>query len=284
MERSIRRVLVIVNLAKEDAKEVLEEIRRFFGSRGVETVVHAFESELPESVFAAVDMAITLGGDGTLLFSSSSLAAHGIPILAVNLGQVGFITETSRDEWVDAYEKFACCSLGVSERIMVDASVTRNGREVFRAQGLNDAVIGSQGISRLIELNLFLARSHAGRYRADGLIVATPTGATGYSMGAGGPILHPEMEAFVLNPICPFTLSNRPLVVSAGEDIEIEVEESRRAQIMLTVDGHRSFRLAPQDRVRYSRSASKCLIIRSDKRNFYEVLRAKLNWAGEPNA
>jgi NAD+ kinase len=162
--------------------------------------------------------------------------------------------------------------------------VSRQGQEIFSASGLNDAVIGTQGISRLIDLRLLLAKTQAGRYRADGLIVATPTGSTAYSMGAGGPIVHPEMEALLLNPICPFSLSNRPLVVPANEDVEILVEESRRAEMILTVDGQRTFSLQPGDRVRYGIAASRCLIIRSDRRNFYEVLRAKLHWAGAPDA
>jgi NAD+ kinase len=284
MERSIRKVLLIVNLAKDDARAVSQDIERFLSTRGITTAVYAFRGDLPVEEVSTVDLAITLGGDGTLLYSASVLSSYHVPILAVNLGQVGFVTEVSRDEWEDVYEKYACCSLGISKRVMLEVRVRRAGKVINSGIALNDAVIGTGGISRLIQLRLFLAHSYAGRYRADGLIVATPTGSTAYSMGAGGPILHPEMEAFLLNPICPYTLSNRPLVVPATEHIEIEVEESRRADVILSLDGQLACDLEPGDRVQYCVSDSKCLIIRSDKRNFYEVLRAKLHWAGEPNA
>jgi len=284
LERSVRRVLAIVNLHKPDAGTVLGDIVSYFEARGIEVLRYAFDQELDDGAVYDVDLAITLGGDGTLLSSAAALAARRIPILAVNLGKVGFLTEVSRDEWTEAFEHYLCGRGNVSERIMLRCDVSRGGTEAFAAEALNDAVITTKGISRLIHLELRLAGSNAGRYRADGVIVSTPTGSTAYSMAAGGPILHPEMEAFLLVPICPYTLSDRPLVVPAHEAIEIVVEESRRAEVILTIDGQRAFPLEPGDRVRYSMGREKCAIIRSDRRDFYEVLRSKLNWAGEPNA
>ena len=263
---------------------MLAEIVSYFDALGIEVLRYSFDQQLDDAAVDDVDLAVTLGGDGTLLYSAPALAARRIPILAVNIGQVGFLTEVSRDEWAEAFEQYRSGRVGVSDRIMLRCQVTRGHREAFVGEGLNDAVITTKGISRLIHLELYLAGSHAGRYRADGVIVSTPTGSTAYSMAAGGPILHPEMEAFLVVPICPYTLSDRPLVVPAHEAIEIEVEESRRAEVILTMDGQRAFPLEPGDRVRYSMGREKCAIIRSDKRNFYEVLRSKLNWAGEPNA
>ena len=147
---------------------------------------------------------------------------------------------------------------------------------LFSCQGRSESFI--------ITIKLFLSGSYVGRYRADGVIVATPTGSTAYSMGAGGPILNPEMEAFVLNPICPFTLSNRPLVVRGDEKIELEVERIERTEAVLTVDGQHACQLDIGDRIVFGKLPCKSQIIRSDKRNFYEVLRSKLNWAGEPHA
>ena len=284
MERTVRKVLAIVNLQKPDAGKVLDEIIGYFGARGVEVLRYAFDDKLGAEAIDDVDLAITLGGDGTLLYSAAALAERHVPILAVNLGKVGFLTEVSRGEWIEAYEEYQRCRVGVSERVMLRCEVMRGGTEVAAAEALNDAVITANGTSRLIHLALHLGGSNAGRYRADGVIVATPTGSTAYAMAAGGPILHPEMEAFILIPICPYTLSDRPLVVPAHERIEIEVEPSRRAEVILTLDGQRACELEPGDRVRYSMGREKCAIIRSDKRNFYEVLRSKLNWAGEPNA
>ena len=283
MERTVRKVLAIVNLQKPDAGKVLEEIIGYFAAKGVEVVRYTFDDKLDEAI-DDVDLAMTLGGDGTLLYSAAALAARRVPILAVNLGQVGFLTEVSRGEWAEAFEEYRHGRVGVSERVMLRCEVARGGRRVLEAEALNDAVITARGSARLIHLALHLGGSNAGRYRADGVIVSTPTGSTAYAMAAGGPILHPEMEAFVLIPICPYTLSDRPLVVPAHERIEIEVEPSRRAEVTLTLDGQRACDLEPGDRVGYSMGREKCAIIRSDRRNFYEVLRSKLNWAGEPNA
>lgn len=284
MERTVRKVLAIVNLQKPDAGAVLEHIIDYFSGQGIAVARFAFDEELDAEAIDDVDLAVTLGGDGTLLHSAAALAARRIPILAVNLGQVGFLTEVSRQEWARAFEEYRRGRLGVSERAMLHCEVFRQGGGVFVGEALNDAVITTRGISRLIHLELHLAGGSAGRYRADGVIVSTPTGSTAYAMAAGGPILHPEMEAFLLIPICPYTLSDRPLVVPAHERIEIQVERTRRAEVILALDGQRTFALEPGDRVRYSMGRQKCTIIRSDRRNFYEVLRSKLNWAGEPNA
>jgi NAD+ kinase len=230
------------------------------------------------------DIAITMGGDGTLLHCARILAGADIPILGVNAGDFGFITEISKDEWIEAYEEYLAGKLEVSRRVMFNADVTREGSSIVSFRGLNDAVIRSSSVSRIIRLRVFLSKTYIGRYRADGVILATPTGSTAYSMAAGGPILHPEMDAFILNPICPFTLSNRAIIIPGDESLEIEIEREQRAGIMLTIDGQDVFQLTPGDRVVVKKSSKCCLIIRSNKRNFYEVLRTKLNWAGEPNA
>ena len=222
-----------------------------------------------------------------MLYGARTLAAaggQGVPILAVNLGDFGFITEIGRQEWKRSLAEYLAGRLGVSRRIMFEVEVRRDDRPLCRASGLNDAVIRSMDFSRIIRLRIHLAASAVARYRADGVILATPTGSTAYSLSAGGPILHPEMEAFILTPICPFTLSNRPMVVPAREVLEVEVEERQRAGIVLVIDGQENVPLQPKDRVIFRRSDRTTLIILSDQRNFYEVLASKLNWAGEPSA
>src|SRR5271157_1602849 len=209
---------------------------------------------------------------------------RGVPILAVNMGDFGFITEVSKNELRDTWEKFLQGRLGVSQRLMLSVEVQRQGAATASFLGLNEAVIGIKGISRMIRLKIFMSDTYMGRYRADGVIVATPTGSTAYSMAAGGPILHPEMEAFILTPICPFTLSNRPTVVPANEILRVEVEEPQKAETVLTIDGQESFLLQPRDCILIRRAPFKARIVHTDRRSFYEVLRTKLNWAGEPNA
>ncbi len=284
MKKRIHRVVILVNSLKEDATALLGEVKSCLQSSAVDVeVIPVDEAKVP-TVPPNTDLAITLGGDGTLLYGARILAGCDVPILAVNLGDFGFITEVSRAEWADALEKYLNGRLGVSRRIMFEAAVQRGGRGLQSFSGLNDAVVRAGDFARVIALRIHLSHTYVARYRADGLIVATPTGSTAYSMSAGGPILHPEMDAFVLNPICPFTLSNRPIVIPADETFELEVEERQRTQIVLVVDGQEVFDLRPKDRVVFRKSDKHSLIIQSDKRNFYEVLRSKLNWAGEPHA
>jgi NAD+ kinase len=284
MDKKIRRVLLIVNQMKEQARAATEEARVYFQDRGVDLLVVPVNGRIAAEQLEGTDIAVTMGGDGTLLYCARILAGANIPILPVNLGDFGFITEVSKDEWVDAFEAYQSGRLGISCRVMFRVRVLRDGEQVARFRGLNDAVIQSSGISRIIRLRLYLAHTYVGRYRADGVIFSTPTGSTAYSMAAGGPILHPEMDAFVLNPICPFTLSNRPMVVPGNEHLELEVERQQRTEIVLNVDGQEVFPLQPADRIIFGRSQKSTLIIQSNRRNFYEVVRAKLNWAGEPNA
>lgn len=284
MEKEIKRVLLIVNPMKEEARTVTEVARDYFRQRELELQVIPTNERIGPERPPRADIAITFGGDGTLLFGARLLAGSNVPILPVNLGDFGFITEVSKDEWVDAFEAFRSGRLGISPRVMFQARVLRAGVPVARFQGLNDAVIQSSGVSRIVRLRLYLAHTYVGRYRADGVIFATPTGSTAYSMAVGGPILHPEMDAFLLNPIAPFTLSNRPMVVPGDEHLEIEVEAEQRTEVVLNVDGQEIFPLQADDRVIFGRSETVTPIIRSNRRNFYEVLRAKLNWAGEPHA
>jgi len=282
--REIRKVLLVINSLKNDVGTVAHSIEEFVRSRGGETVAVDFAGPVDQAALDGVDLAVSLGGDGTLLACARMVADRGAPILAVNMGDFGFITEVSRSELFDVWEKFLAGRLGTSERLMLSVAVRRDGAEVASFTGLNDAVISTLGISRMIRLKVFLSDTDVGRYRADGVIVATPTGSTAYSMAAGGPILYPEMDAFILTPICPFTLSNRPTVVPASEILRIEVEDPQKTDVALTVDGQETITLRPRDCVLIRRAAKKALIVRSDKRSFYEVMRTKLNWSGEPNA
>lgn len=284
MQRDIAKVVAVMHPMKYAESSVYAEIREYFRGRPVRYEEISANGAYSRKSTDGVGLAMSLGGDGTLLACARMFAGSSVPILAVNLGTFGFITEVSASEWRSAYEKYVAGELGISERIMLDVTIWREGANVGTMTALNDAVIGTSGISKLIRLRVNLSDTYVCRQRADGVIVATPTGSTGYSMAAGGPILHPEMEAFILNPICPFTLSNRPLVVHKHEVLEIEVEEDQRTNIMLTIDGQEAYPLQPKDRVVFRNAKAKSLIVRSDKRNFYEVLRAKLNWVSEPNA
>jgi NAD+ kinase len=280
----IRKVLLVINTRKDDAQNVVRTLQDLTRARGIQLVLRDFSGRASEEELRDVDLAVSLGGDGTLLSCARMLAHHQVPILAVNMGDFGFITEVSKTELREVWDEYLAGSLGVSERLMLAVEVRRDDAAAASFLGLNEAVIGIKGISRMLRLKIFMSDTYMGGYRADGVIVATPTGSTAYSMAAGGPILHPEMEAFILTPICPFTLSNRPTVVPATEILRVEVEEAQKVEAVLTIDGQESFSLKPRDCILIRRSMHKARIVHTDRRSFYEVLRKKLNWAGEPNA
>jgi NAD+ kinase len=280
----VRRVLIIANLKKNGADKLAEEMRVYLEAQGIETVVFAFTGNPSQPQIDDFDLAISLGGDGTVLYSSRLLSSFKTPILAVNLGDFGFITEVTADEWIGAFENYRAGLLQAGDRLILDVTVHRRSRQIGRFLGLNDAVISAAGISKIVKLWVQLSEAALGGYRADGIIIATPTGSTAYSAAAGGPILHPEMEAIIINPICPFTLSHRPIVVHADEVITITLEPVQRTGIILTMDGQTVFPLEPEDVVSVRRSSESARIIRSNKRTFYEVLRSKLNWSGGPDA
>ena len=284
MGGSLGRVFLLSNGARA-SEELLTDVRGFFAGCGAE-LQEAFypDGQVPGAeTLADLDLAVSMGGDGTLLRCAQLVAEHGVPILPVNLGTVGFITEVAAEEWRAALEEYLAGGRGISTRVMLEVVVRRGSEQIASLRALNDAVLTGAS-SKLVHLSLHLEGTATVNYHADGLICATATGSTAYSMAAGGPILHPEMSAFVITPICPFTLSNRPVVVPAYEELEVGVEEGQRTPVMLVVDGGTPVRLQAGDRVVLSKAEVATQIIRSGRRTFYQVLRAKLNWAAGPHA
>ncbi len=283
-KKIVEKVLIIANREKEGAAELAAEIENWLIAQKIKAELLLFPYEKNPPPLDGCDMAISLGGDGTVLYSSRLLSKHSTPILPINLGVFGFITEITRDEWKEEFERFRRGETIAGTRMLLDIEVIRDDNVVAQFVGLNDAVVAASGISKLVRLSVFLSGSPLGRYRADGMIVATPTGSTAYSVAAGGPILYPEMEAMVLNPICPFSISHRPLVIPGDEEIRIELEAMQRTNVIITVDGQFEYMLRPEDAVTVRSHPDKARIIRSHKRTFYEILRSKLNLSGLPNA
>jgi NAD+ kinase len=282
--RRVNTVLIIANLDKEGAAVLLDEMRAWLAGRGIRVSVISFNGKPQPPEAGSHDLAISLGGDGTVLYCARLLAETNIPILPVNLGNFGFITEISKEEWKDAFEKYEAGKLRIGKRVLLQIEVFREGKEVFAVSALNDMVISSGSISKLLRLSAFVSGYPIVRYRADGVIVSTPTGSTAYSAAAGGPMLHPEMEAMQLVPICPFSLSYRPLVIPASEDVSIQVDEGQRTDVMLTSDGQDVFPLREKDQIHVSVAGTRIGIIQSDRRSFYTVLKEKLGWSGGPDA
>jgi NAD+ kinase len=279
------RVLIIANLEKESAALTAESVKSCLLALGCDTESYYYRGDPdgPPAV-AGRDLIVSLGGDGTVLYAARVAAPLGIPILPVNLGRLGFIAEIGAAEWPSAIAAWSRGELPVSERIMLAVEAWRDDERVASFRAMNDATVSAQGIAKLIGFGIRLGSSTSVRYRADGVIIATPTGSTAYNLAAGGPVLHPEMEAMIVNPVNPFTLSNRPLVVPASEAVEIIIEEGRRTSAMLTIDGQETFALHPGDRIRASGAPQKALIHVSEGFAFYELLRSKLAWSGGPGA
>ena len=280
----VRNVLIIANGSKRSSAEEAERIAGSLSGKGLRATIINTES-FDDSMHGPVDtdLVITLGGDGTVLYAARAVHELGIPILPVNMGTFGYITEISIDEWQDALEHYITKGDNISRRLMLRITVMRSGRRVWHAAALNEAVISSSGIAKVVSLGLSLDNTPLGTFRGDGMIVATPTGSTGYSLAAGGPILDSDMSAVIITPICPFTLSNRPLVTS-GRVVTLEVVPGQRTDIVLTADGQLDFPLEEGDRIMVEKSRSRALLIRSLERNFTEIIRDKLHWSGALHA
>jgi NAD+ kinase len=230
-----------------------------------------------EELPAGADLLIVLGGDGTLLSAARISASHGVPILAVNLGSMGFLTTVSQDEMYSDLEEIFQGRHTISERVMLEAEIVRGGASAWRQTALNDAVLNKAALARIMDVDLRVDGEMVTTYKADGLILSTPTGSTAYSLSAGGPIVYPSVESFVITPICPHTLTNRPLVIPDSATIEINFRAEDDA-VFLTLDGQIGVELAGGDSVRMRKAAKKLRLVRPSRKSYYEILRSKLKW------
>lgn len=234
-------------------------------------------SRTREQVAAASQLLLVLGGDGTLLAAAHVAAAKGIPILPINMGSLGFLTSFMLEELYPALEDILAGRLTISERVMLHVELERGGKTIDKQSVLNEVVINKGALARMIELELIIDNDFVCRYRADGLIVASPTGSTAYSLSAGGPIVHPAVESFVITPICPHTLSDRPVVVRDTSIIEAKLSVGTES-VFLTLDGQKGIPLQPTDRVRISRAQQLLKLIQTPNKSYFEILRNKLKW------
>ena len=280
----LRRVGVVAKRSSREALLTARELVEWLQRRGCEVVVEpataASQPELaglahplPES---GCDLVVVLGGDGTLLSVARTLGG-GAPILGVNLGRLGFLTEVTRHELYPSLAEVLAGRFRTEARTLAEVEVVRGDRPLQVYRALNDAVLAKRAEARIIELDLTVDGRAVTRYRADGLILSTPTGSTAYSLSAGGPILDPELPVTVISPICPHTLSLRPIVVPDRSEIEVALVTPRE-QVYLTVDGQEGGDLEHGDRVRFRRSGVSARLVRTTERGFFDTLRAKLHW------
>lgn len=230
-----------------------------------------------KAIPALVDMIIVLGGDGTLISVSRKIRDHGTPIFGVNLGSLGFLTEITREELFTVLEEVLSGNFTTSTRMMLDVFVKRDGEEVGRFHVLNDVVINKGALARIIDMEAMVDDNYLTTFKADGLIIATPTGSTAYNMAAGGPIIHPRSHSLVITPICPHMLSNRPIIICDDAKVRIEVK-FQDEDVVLTADGQVGMPLKADDIVEICKSPSRTVLINSPTRDYFQILRTKLRW------
>src|ERR1700678_4474756 len=282
----IRSAGIICKPIPDMVASVVPPLRDWLHARKIETFIdprtattlHTNGSALTrEEMSHKVDLLIVLGGDGTLLAAARALHGHIIPILAVNLGGLGFLTSVTLDELYPVLESVLEGKHRTTERMMLDAKIVHHSQPAERQCALNDAVANKAALARMLDFDVHVDGNHVGRYRADGLVVATPTGSTAYSLAAGGPIIDPDLDAFVITPICPHMLTNRPLVVPDTARIDLDFTAADEP-VYITLDGQIGFQLKPQDRVRITKSKSRVALVRPPSKTYFEVLRSKLKW------
>ena len=242
-------------------------------------IIGAQSSATPSDLVRDCELLVVLGGDGTILQVLHELCDEFRPMLGINIGTLGFLTCVGAAAWPDAVEAIASGTYCLSERTLLDVEVVRDGQTLSRHIALNDAVISRGELSRLIKLNVLVDGSRLSEYNADGLIVATPTGSTAYSLSAGGPVLAPDSGVFVVTPICPHVLTMRPVMVSDNSHIEI-VPSPGQADVFLTLDGQTSVRILHDDRIHITRAQKRLSLAMLPGMSFFEVLRQKLKWSG----
>jgi NAD+ kinase len=230
-----------------------------------------------EEIPAHVEMVIVLGGDGTLLSVARLVGDREVPILGVNLGGLGFLTEITLEELYRVLEKVIQGDFVTDERVVLEAAVIRRGERLAEFSVLNDAVINKGALARIIDLETTINGEYVTTFKSDGLIISTPTGSTAYNLSAGGPIVYPSLHCIILTPICPHTLTNRPIMIP--DDVEIRaILKTKQQEVILTLDGQQGFTLEFEDVVELKKARGRILLIKSPYRHYFEVLREKLRW------
>ena len=241
------------------------------------TLINETSSQEKGEISQQADLLIVLGGNGTLLSVARTAHPHDVPILAVNLGSLGFLAEISLDELYPTLENILAGKFEVENRMLLNACIWRNGRKVEDHNVLNDVVINKGVVARVINLQVLVNGQYMTSYRADGLIIATPTGSTAYSLSAGGPIIHPSMHTLVLSPICPFTLTNRSILIPDQSIIQVKLV-AEYDDVRITLDGQEGYDMKAEDILEIQKTKTTLQLIRGPNKNYYQILREKLHW------
>jgi len=288
---SIKRIGLVLKPHQPDALGTICELATWVADREI-TLVGGPEIEREEiqqqtgcsvhevsndKLAHAVDLLLVLGGDGTMIATARLMGDREVPVLGVNFGGLGYLAEFRIEELYSALESILSGNYRLDKRVMLDVELLRGDERVTSNRVLNDVVINKSALARIIEIEAYLNHQFVNSFRADGLIVSTPTGSTAYNLSAGGPVIYPSMNAVVITPICPFTLSNRPIVVPDDAVIELCLK-TQHEEVALTLDGQVGFPLNVEDRVVIRKSATTFNLVQPMNRNYFDVLRDKLRW------
>ncbi len=284
--QSFQTIGIISRPRRSNLVVVVPPLLKWLDARGIQALMDeetanclpdGSKGQTRQRVADASQLLLVLGGDGTMLAAARLAAPRGIPILPINMGSLGFLTSFTLEELHPALDDTLEGRFSLSERVMISVELERAGKVIDTQRVLNDVVINKGALARMIELELAIDGDFVCRYRADGLIVASPTGSTAYSLSAGGPIVHPAVESFLITPICPHTLSDRPLVVRDSSSIVMKLSGNTES-VFLTLDGQRGIPLQSTDIIRVSRAKELLKLIRPPKKSYFEILRNKLKW------
>ena len=285
MNPGIRKIGIIFKRQDARVQGIAADIIPWLQSKGVEVYVDRTFADLcppgpkfalPEEMVRHVDMISVFGGDGTLLYAARMIGASSVPIVGINLGSLGFLTEVKLDEMRVAFEGLISGQYRLEERVQLNVEVIRDEKIIAQYLALNDAVINKGALARIIDLEVNVNSQPVLFTRADGLIISTPTGSTAYSLAAGGPILYPTLDAFIIAPICPHALANRPLVIPDRHVISICLRHG--SDVMLTVDGQVGMPLQQRDYLQIGRAESTLRLVLPFGSTFFNLLREKLRW------
>ncbi len=288
MAGNFKRVGIIGKYADPTAGATLRALADHLLARNLEIVLdeatgevwadHGLQTATREAIGERCDLVIVVGGDGTLLNAARSLAAYDIALLGINLGRLGFLTDISPSEMEQKLDEVLAGHYNEDERFLLHCTVIREGEHVNESAALNDVVVHKWDVARMLETETIVNGQFLNTLRSDGLIVSTPTGSTAYALSGGGPILQPCLNAVVLVPICPHTMSNRPIVVDGNNVIEIVVGGAAHAHAQVTCDGQINFGLVTGDRVRIRKAEHKIRLLHPVDHDHFHILREKLHW------
>ncbi len=280
----MKKIGIICKPGRPEPREILKDLLPWLGRRGHDTLVDpesaaalGIKGYARAEIAAAADAMLVLGGDGTMLGVSRLVAERGVPILGVNLGSMGFITEVNREEIYEAVDTMLSGTCSVEERLMLSAGIIRDGERIAEYTVLNDVVVNKGALARIVDLDAFINGIYVTTFKADGLIISTPTGSTAYSLSAGGPILYPSLDSILVTPICSHTLTNRPIVLPDNFTIQV-ILRTLSEDVYLTLDGQVGFSLRKDDVIEVNKSPHKTKLFIPCERDYFNILRSKLKW------